>query len=288
MLLLIDLSYFIFYRYYAVYNWYKKQNQPAEAGVAGEAGAEAGAAAAAEVKPKNQSVMSDPLFIEKYDKLFEQVVSTLVKKHEISWNNVYFAKDCSRDEIWRMSHYPAYKQSREERLDTFDKMIFYHSIAILIPQLQKKYGGCHILSIDHMEADDIVAVTKKYVRDREPEREIIIVTNDNDYIQLIDDYTLIVNLQGYDLKSRIRGTPAEYLKQKIILGDKADNIPSIAKKIGEKTSFKLSNDDDALAALFKKNPDAKKQFDLNTLLISFEQIPAKYQKLAIESYIKTI
>ena len=286
MLLLIDLSYFIFYRYYAVYNWYKKQNQPAEAGVASEA--EAGAAAAAEVKPKNQSVMSDPLFIEKYDKLFEQVVSTLVKKHEISWNNVYFAKDCSRDEIWRMSHYPAYKQSREERLDTFDKMIFYHSIAILIPQLQKKYGGCHILSIDHMEADDIIAVTKKYVRDREPEREIIIVTNDNDYIQLIDDYTLIVNLQGYDLKSRIRGTPAEYLKQKIILGDKADNIPSIAKKIGEKTSFKLSNDDDALAALFKKNPDAKKQFDLNTLLISFEQIPAKYQKLAIESYIKTI
>lgn len=287
MLLLIDLSYFIFYRYYAVYNWYKKQNQPA--GEASEAVANAGEVAAGEAAAvPAKSVMSDPLFIEKYDKLFEQVVSNLVKKHELSWNNVYFAKDCTRDEIWRMSHYPAYKQSREERLDTFDKMIFKHSITILIPKLQKKYGGTHILSVDHMEADDIVAVTKKYVRDREPEREIIIVTNDNDYIQLIDDYTLIVNLQGYDLKTRIRGTPSEYLKQKIILGDKADNIPSIAKKIGEKTSFKLSNDDEALAALFKKNPDAKKQFDLNTLLISFDQIPAKYQNLAIESYIKTI
>lgn len=263
-MLLIDLSYFIFYRYYATYTWYKKQNGAIE------------------------KVMRDPIFIEKYDKIFEQTIVDLQRKHEIDWDVVYFAKDCQRDEIWRVEHYADYKKGRDEKLETFDKEIFKHSICSTIPAMQAKYGGCHILSVDKLEADDIVAIVKTHVRSNEDQREIVIVTNDNDYVQLIDDYTLVVNLQGRDLKSRIDSEPLTYLQQKIILGDKSDNIPSIAKKIGEKTSSKLARDADALSALFKKNPDAKAQYELNRMLISFDYIPQSLRKKAIESYIKTI
>lgn len=266
MTLLIDLSYFIFYRYYATLSWYKKQDDAI----------------------KDKSPMTDILFLEKYDKIFEQTVCDLQQKFGCLWKSIYFAKDCSRDEIWRNKHYTNYKSLREERLESFDKEIFKHTISVLIPKLQEKYKGAVMLHVDHMEADDIIAVVKKYIRLKNTTMEIIIITNDNDYIQLIDDYTLVVNLQGKDLKTRIDCTPEEYLNRKIIMGDKSDNIPSIAKKIGEKTSAKLATDETAILNLFKKNPDAKIQYDLNKLLISFDMIPENLHTIAIENYIRTL
>ena len=263
--LLIDLSYFIFYRYYATYNWYRKQNES-----------------------KDKDILKDELFINKYDKIFEQTICELQKKHDISWNNIYFAKDCPRDEIWRLKYYKDYKQTREERLETFDKEIFKHTISVLIPKLQAKYGGCFILFEDHLESDDIIAFVKTYIRDQNPGYEIIIITNDNDYVQLIDDYTLVVNLQGRDLKTRINCSPSEYLLRKIILGDKSDNIPSIGKKIGEKTAEKLASDLNLLQDVFKKKPDAKQNYDLNELLISFKKIPSNYKDKVLYNYIRTI
>jgi 5'-3' exonuclease len=184
-----------------------------------------------------------------------------------------------------MKHYKEYKQSREERLDTFNKEIFKHTISTLLPKLQEKYVGCVTLSLNHVEADDIVAIVKRHIRSIEPTKEIFIITNDNDYLQLIDDYTLIINLQGKDLKERLEGeTPKQYLLKKIIVGDKSDNIPSIAKKIGDKTSSKLAADPESLDTLFKKNPDAEKQFQLNKLLISFDMIPQKYQTSIVNLY----
>lgn len=264
MTLLIDLSYFIFYRYYATLNWYKKQNEAKE------------------------DVMRDSLFLDKYDKIFEQTICDLQKKHEIPWQSIYLAKDCSREDIWRIKHYREYKQTRDdERLQNFDKEIFKHSIVTLIPKLQEKYQGMHLLSVDHMESDDIIAVIKEFIRSSDKTHEIVIITNDNDYVQLIDDYTLVVNLQGRDLKTRIDCSPSEYLKRKIILGDKSDNIPSIGKKIGEKTAEKLAKSDEDLEALLKKRPETKTQYQLNSLLISFENIPKDLRKRALESYIKT-
>jgi 5'-3' exonuclease len=225
------------------------------------------------------------VFLDKYDKMFEQMITNLQKKFEIPWTHLFFAKDCPRDEIWRMEHYSGYKQTREEgRLDKFEKGIFVHTLNTLIPQLQTKYGGFRVLSIDHLEADDLIAGFKKAYRLENHEKEIIIIANDNDFLQLLDDWTLIQNLQGMDLSKRLETEPHEYLEKKIIRGDVSDNIPSIAKKIGEKTAEKLAKNKDTLEALFVKNPDAKKQYDLNKLLISFESIPIIYQQQITKLY----
>lgn len=260
-MLLIDLSYFIFYRYYATYGWYRK-SQPE------------GAA----------PPMQNSAFISKYNQTFESTVAELRSRFGVPWGSVIFAKDCCREEIWRMQHYPAYKQGRDERLDSFDKEIFKHTIAVLIPSLQEKHGGCHVLTVPHMEADDLVACVKRFVREEAPTKEIFIITNDNDYVQLIDDYTLVTNLQGCDLKSRVGCPPQQYLEQKIIMGDKSDNIPSIARKVGEKTSAKLAVDRPSLEALFVRTPASREQYSLNRLLISFESIPDDLRNQAINAY----
>ena len=259
-LIIIDLSYWIFYRYFATYSWYSRNDN------------------------KNKIPMKDPIFLEKYDKIFEQTLLDIQKKYEVSWTSIYLAKDCPRDEIWRMSHYSKYKKTRDDRNTTFDKDIFVHTILTLIPRIQAKYKGCNILSLPNLEADDIAAILKKHIRSENPTKDIVIITNDNDYIQLLDDYTLIVNLQGKDLRSRIDCSPEMYLKRKIILGDVSDNIMSIAKKVGEKTAMKLALSDEALEKLFIKDPESKKNYELNKLLISFESIPCEYQNQVIKLY----
>lgn len=260
-MLLIDLSYFIFYRYYATYSWYRKSGQEAQ-------------------PPPMQSAV----FLSKYDQMFEASVTELRSRFNIPWSRIIFAKDCCREDIWRREHYAAYKHGRDERLDSFDKEIFKHTITSVIPGMQSKHGGCHVISIAHMEADDLVACVKRHIREETPEQEIVIITNDNDYVQLIDDFTLVVNLQGCDLKNRVLCDPAEYLEQKIIMGDKSDNIPSIARKIGEKTSAKLAIDREALESLFVRVPSAKAQYELNKLLISFESIPDDLREQAVKAY----
>lgn len=260
-MLLIDLSYFIFYRYYATYSWHRR----------------------ASVDDETPPMQSAP-FLSKYNQTFESTVADLRARFGVPWSSVIFAKDCCREDIWRMQHYPAYKQGRDERLDTFDKEIFRHTIVNVIPAMQAKHGGCHVLSVPHMEADDLVACVKRLVREESPAKEVYIVTNDNDYVQLIDDYTLVTNLQGCDLKGRVGCSPQQYLEQKIIMGDKSDNIPSIARKVGEKTSAKLAVDRASLEALFTRVPSSRGQYDLNRLLISFESIPDDLRNQAIKAY----
>ena len=62
----------------------------------------------------------------------------------------------------------------------------------------------------------------------------------------------------------------------ILMGDKSDNIPCIQKKVGPKTAEKLARDDEAFATFCEKNPDAKRQYELNKTLIDFRCIPIEY------------
>ena len=85
--LFIDGSYFVFYRFYATKTWYKLQDI------------------------KND-YWKDDLFYEKFSKMFKKTLTELVKKYGIEWNNLYFAKDCPREDIWRNHHINDYKGSR--------------------------------------------------------------------------------------------------------------------------------------------------------------------------------
>jgi 5'-3' exonuclease len=258
--LLIDTSYFIFYRYFAIFNWYKL---------------------AQKTTLDVPTILDNQQFIEKFDKLFEDNMEKLRKKHGVPHENVVFAKDCLRDHIWRYSFFSNYKKSRDERLLTFNGDIFKYCYNSLIPKLEEKYG-VQSCEHSHAEADDIIAVFTRYIHATYPELKVVIVTNDNDYLQLIDDYTMIVNMKNIDLKSRLSQDPMMYLRTKIILGDKSDNIPCVFPKCGEKKAQQLAENEELLQEKLNSNSEYKERYELNTLLIDMRYIPDSIQEEILE------
>ena len=63
------------------------------------------------------------------------------------------------------------------------------------------------------------------------------------------------------------------LISKILLGDTSDNIPSIFKKCGPKTALKCFQDSIYFEERLKKE-NALEKYNLNKLLIDFNNIPA--------------
>lgn len=265
-ILLIDLSYYVFYRYFATFNWYRRQTTD---------------------NIDVENIKDNVEFMEKYAKMFEKTLLELIKKYKITPpNNIIFVKDCSRDHIWRHQYYNAYKATREEKSALFNKDVFTYTYHTLIPELQQKIGF-QIIGHYCLEADDVIAIITNHMFDTYPNSvHMTIITNDNDYIQLMNIQRLsnleennvlnIKNLQDKNICDRVNCSSQIYINVKKILGDKSDNIPSITRKCGEKTAFKLASNQDMLNNLFEKNEDAKKQYELNDLLIDFKNIPEEY------------
>jgi len=254
--MLIDTSYYIFYRYFAVYNWMKL------------------------ARPEDTIRLCEALngtFLDKFDKTFVDSLKTLAKKHKVAYPNVVFVKDCSRDSIWRCEHYADYKKGREDRLGTFNADIFRHCYGKLLPAVKAQFGVQDI-EIRHAEADDIACVVTRTLNDRYPDTEVVIVTNDNDYLQLVGTNTSVFNLKHIDLSTRLKGTaPKVYLQTKILMGDKSDNIPAVFPKCGEKTASALVCDPERLEKQLAQSASYAQQFALNTLLIDMAAIPQNIQ-----------
>lgn len=255
-ILLIDASYFVFYRYYAVKGWYKRAH---------------------EVDLDVERMTEDDVFMEKYDSTFEKVVCDLAKKYKTPGSNIVFAKDCSRENIWRTPLFPAYKASRDDKAASFNGDIFKHTYASVIPRLREQYGVNEVHH-ENLEADDIIALFVKFLRDTKDltKARIIIITNDNDYVQLYSFANIdIVNLQNKALADRIDNV-ADYLEYKIIIGDKSDNIGPIAKKIGDKTAKKMIADKEYYAKVLA-GTGVRDQYERNKTLIDFNCIPVEFK-----------
>lgn len=264
-ILLIDTSYYVFYRYFATYNWYRRQKEDI----------------------KTETIMKDTTFVDKYTKMFEKTLLELYKKYDITERrNVIFVRDCARDNIWRHKFYDAYKATRDEKSTTFNKEVFSYTYNHLIPQLEAKHD---IKTYGHycLEADDVIAIITQRLFENHENADVTIVTNDNDYIQLLTHPQLqdpsatcrlrIRNLQDKNICERVGCSPDIYCITKKVMGDKSDNIPSILKKCGYKTAQKLATCPDSLKSLLEKCPAAKTQYELNEMLVDFKCIPSEYK-----------
>lgn len=260
-IIIFDTSYVVFYRYYSLVTWYK-----CHAGVPG-----------AHLKEHGLP----PEFLEKYDKTFETLLLDMSKMFNTPTHNIIFAKDCPRDKIWRTKLFPLYKAHRDEKETCFNKDIFKHTFDVLFPALQKKYGFQE-MQHRHLEADDCVALFVKYFRRDGHMNNVHIITNDNDYIQLCKYNVNIMNLQHKNICERVEDA-LTYIEVKKIQGDKSDNIAPIAKKVGEKTALKIAKSKE-LFDKYMSQPEARQQYELNSILIDFTFIPEALQHEFEHSY----
>jgi 5'-3' exonuclease len=249
--ILLDLSSYVFYRYYAIQRWM--------------------------IISKREELSKEEIY-EKFDKMFEDQLKKMVKKYATVWSNVLVARDCPRERIWRMEFYPEYKGQRDDRPSSFDPEIFSHTYSELLPKLITKYKFS-VYECDQAEADDIIAVFHKKIRRDSSDCIIYIMSQDSDFLQLQDNRTNVRNFADKLISETIKPEILNvYLRWKIIRGDVSDNIPAIDKKVGDVTALKLALDKDLLETKLNGNPVVREQYMLNDLLISFQNIPPEIVK----------
>ena len=272
VVILVDTSYWIFYRYFAVLQWWRH------------------------AKPDNElpeNPYDNKEFLEKFEKTFLESLTNLKKKLKLHKQRgkpeinckIIAARDCSRSEIWRNQLYKDYKANRE--VDDkfmggpFFKQVYKDNNKILLAS-----GVDFVIQNQELEADDVIAITKKYLRDKSPELQIYIIANDHDYLQLLDDKTEIFNFQNKNLREnrKVFQEADKNLFFKIVLGDKSDNIMPVFKKCGPKTCLKYYNDKNLFNNVLEKEYGAKERFVLNKKLIDFYEIPEQLTNKLLEQY----
>lgn len=264
--LLIDLSYFVFFRYYAIVSYLK----------------------ISKILVDESNFKMDEDFVSKFTILFEKCLLTLLKNHfDIKRKKfvnitVIFAKDCSRNDIWRTSIYPEYKATRDlnrRTNDLFDSKIFEYVYNNILPNLIKKYDFIKVCSCCHAEADDIIAIISSYLNEEEQfnNEKTIIITNDNDYLQLLDLVDGIYNLQGKNISSKsVQGCARKNMLYKVLVGDPSDNIKGIISKKKANTLLSMYDNVNDIEQEFLYRIASKKQieyFNRNKKLICFSHIP---------------
>ena len=258
--LVLDLSYVIFYRFYAL-RAYKKISKRSDFELNTE----------------------DEIFRTTFRKAFVDMIIKLVRKHRP--NRLIFAIDCMRCDIWRREVMQEYKN--RQNLSDFDSRVFPLTINEIIPEVINKMNNftisrkshpvsVNIMKHDSCEADDLVYIYCKHIA---PEKLKIIITGDNDYLQLLDDKTEIYCLKGKSLRLKSTGCCETDLLQKVIGGDPSDNIPKLLSKNALSQLFK----DKSTEEIFEKFKDDE-AFNRNLEMVDMRCIPSNLVQSVVEKF----
>ena len=254
----VDTSYVIFAKYYSTLSWYKMFM---------------------DASPDISQLMNSPLFRNRYATAFTTGIARICNAHSVPLDRVIFAKDCSKDNVWRRKIMPSYKGSRAKN-QSFNRDVFQFTYTRVIPEWIEGHRGCTI-GVDCAEADDVIGVAHRTLR-AHPSKcgTIVIISNDNDCIQLSDPCTKIVNLVMTDVSKR-RGalTPQQYLESRILSGDRSDNIPGILPRCGMKTAIRLVTS--GICSSLTDEQRAAKQ--VNDVLMNLRNTPMELQRPRAEA-----
>lgn len=254
--ILIDGSYFCFYRYHSLLTWWKN------------------------AYPEQQDVLQNPYlceeFVYKFKKTFIETVRKLKKGINLDKSIdpiIIVGKDCKRADIWRNKLINNYKGTRDNSLfmgAPFFKMVYDDNLFL-------EGGVSKILKHSQLEADDCIAIYTKKLLQKYPLCNINIITSDKDYLQLASEQVKLFNLafkKLTDQKSCMGDSKCD-LFCKILTGDVSDNIPSVFPKCGPKTALKYFNDPDLLDKKLLEKEEFRSRYELNRTIIDFNYIPSE-------------
>jgi 5'-3' exonuclease len=260
-LILVDTSYTSFYRFFATIRWFSFAF-PEEF---------------KELKSDNKYDWSkNEIFIKKYEKMYLESIIKLVKKKIFDNSNVIFCMDTPKEKLWRMEIQNDYKSGRADlSLKHNFKTTFDYTYDIMIPKIIELNKNINKLRIDEVEADDIIACICMHYENTDTKQQIYLVSGDEDFLQLGRDNLIFINYKKKKPFVLTKEEAVMSLKNKILNGDTSDNISSIFPK-GMRGKKEIINYEDILKNYLENNSESKKQYDNNTLMIDFNNIPKKY------------
>ena len=212
----------------------------------------------------------------------DSIIKSLSKYDHVS--EVILAVDSPK--TWRKLYWPRYKESRKGKRDKseMDWNIFHKELDQFIEDIE--YGlPFKIIKVDNAEGDDVVAVLA-----RETGTDTVVVSNDEDYLQLCCDHIKIYN------PTKMMYTDCEdterFLQMKSLMGQPKDDIFNIITPIDHpvgvrKPGFGEVSAKKVLAEgldqwLVKKK--LVERYNLNRNLIDFDRIPKTIQTRILNTY----
>lgn len=171
-------------------------------------------------------------------------------------DHVGVAFDVGR-KTFRTEMFPDYKAQREAA-----PVEFKGQVTIIDEVLQSL--GITTMSVENFEADDIIATLVTAAK--QMDYEILIVTGDRDYLQLVDNTTTVLYpMRGVStlhrftpeaVKEKYGLTPSQYPDFAALRGDPSDNLPNVPG-VGEKTATKWIQEYGSLDELIAHADDIK-------------------------------
>ena len=265
--ILVDTSYTSFYRFFATLRWYSftdKEEYKKH-----------------KVDPTYDWSKND-VFIEKYKKLYLESIIKLLGKKVYKNSKVIFCMDTPKEQVWRTQIKVDYKGERADLSKKNDfKPTFKLTYNELIPNLIKNNPDkIYSIRIPELEADDVIALTVKYIRKKNLDYTIYLISGDEDFKQLGYDNLFFINYKKKELIKLTEEEAAKSLLNKIICGDTSDNIkcifPKDRKVISNKQRKLVKESEVELEKFLKINKEANTNFKMNKKMIDFNFIPKKY------------
>jgi hypothetical protein len=256
--LLIDLSYLFYTRFYATRIWYNfqllanikkfynynkiyieaknKQNWKDDTFLTKLLNREFSSDKEIEIAYKeNVNLLQDwfknSLFMDKFKETFFRSVNQLQHNKKISNSNTLYVIDSPFSDNWRHTIIESYKGNRS----TSHKKNKFNNWDILDFVKKELLVNKHSYMIEGLEADDVVALLIKNIKrfDKTNRKfKYYIVATDKDYLQLCNDRTFLIDIKGKyindkELKNK---SNLRFLIEKILLGDKSDFIKACYMK----------------------------------------------------------
>jgi 5'-3' exonuclease len=249
--ILIDGSYYCFYRYYAIHAWFRNAHK--------------------EITLENP--IDNELFVEKFKKMFINKLKEMPKKLKLPDCKIIIGKDCSRKDIWRNKYSSTYKETR-----VYDESFMGGQFFKMAYDSLFREAGIEdkdIVYLNHLEADDCLALLSKHLIHENKNNKVTIITGDMDYLQLAHPQINLINLRLKPLATskNSTGDPKQDLFIKIVTGDKSDNISGVFPKCGKKTAIKYWNDKELFEKKLNSNDDYILKYENNRKIIDFNCIP---------------
>jgi len=140
-----------------------------------------------------------------------------------------------------------------------------------------KHLPLHRVFAPGFEADDVITTLAFDLKDE----DVIIVSNDSDYTQLLQKGDEAKNISIFNPFTReyVDVPPYHYLTYKLCVGDTSDNIPGL---VSPKKALALAVDPKALAAFIASSEEIRENYNLNKTLIELNAIPL--DKLLFKPY----
>lgn len=189
---------------------------------------------------------------------FTNMLLKLLKEHKPKYLAIAFDR---KEPTFRHEIYPEYKGNRpappEDLVPQFD----------LIHQVVRAFN-IKLLSMAGFEADDLIATMRR--RALEEGRDVVIVTGDKDFMQLVDERTFLLDelraarvgteefIDIKHVKDEMGVLPQYVVDLLALAGDASDNVPGVAG-IGKKTAAELINEFGPLERILEMAPLVKQK-----------------------------